>query len=315
MPNVKKNDQIYKHLKISSAKGRSLSVLKLYWFLRNLNIPLFDYIDIAYLGDRPTTFVFKNGGESGNTVTTIHIGYVNNLILYVLQDPDLSQSVQTTPTDPSFSSVSLLLHMNGANGSTTFVDSSSYARPVTSFNGAQISTAQSKFGNASGFFDGTNDYARVSYNSMFNLSTGDWTIEAWFRASSFASASVIISKDTNGFNFDWCISFLSSTQIRLLTDRTRGSLIATVPSMAINTWHHVAIVRFNSINTIYLNGVSYGSNAMAITNESTNYVTIGCAGWNVPNGFFSGYIDDLRVSKVARYTSNFTSPTAPFPDS
>jgi hypothetical protein len=31
------------------------------------------------------------------------------------------------------------------------------------------------------------------------------------------------------------------------------------------------------------------------------------------DGMFSGYIDDLRITRFARYTSNFTAPTAAFP--
>jgi hypothetical protein len=65
------------------------------------------------------------------------------------------------PTDPYFSNVSLLLHGDGANGSTTIVDSSPSPKTVTAVGNAQISTAQSKFGGSSLAFDGSGDYLTV----------------------------------------------------------------------------------------------------------------------------------------------------------
>jgi hypothetical protein len=62
------------------------------------------------------------------------------------------------PVDPVFNNVSLLLHGNGTNGSTTITDNSPTPKTVTAVGNAQISTAQSKFGGASIAFDGTGDY-------------------------------------------------------------------------------------------------------------------------------------------------------------
>jgi len=49
---------------------------------------------------------------------------------------------------------SLLLHGDGVNNSTTIIDSSSVPKTVTALGDARISTAQSKFGVSSIFFDG-----------------------------------------------------------------------------------------------------------------------------------------------------------------
>lgn len=204
----------------------------------------------------------------------------------------------------------LLLHMNGTNGSTAFTDASLSSHP-TSVVGAQISTVQYKFGGASGLF-GASKYLTIPYTSDFDLSSGDWTMECWFYANSF-SPQFILCKDTYGSNFDWCIFIVSSTQIAIYTNGTGSNLTVTVPTMSVGTWYHVAIVNSGGTNKIYLDGTSYGSNTMSITNANTSTMTVGCASWNNPQAFFDGYVDEVRISKgVARYTSNFSPPVSEF---
>ena len=87
---------------------------------------------------------------------------------------------EKTPVDKQgIQNVSLLLHGNGTNGSTTITDSSPTPKTVTAVGNAQISTAQSKFGGASIAFDGTGDYATVPSASAFDFGTADFTVEAW----------------------------------------------------------------------------------------------------------------------------------------
>ena len=87
-------------------------------------------------------------------------------------------SFASTPTDPNFADVSLLLHGDGANNSTTFTDSSSNNFTLSRVGDVKISTTESKFGGSSIFFDGTGDYLTLANNSDFNF-PNDFTVEAW----------------------------------------------------------------------------------------------------------------------------------------
>ena len=79
--------------------------------------------------------------------------------------------------DPYFQNVSLLMHMDGTNGGTTFTDNSNYALSVTPTN-ATTSTTQVKFGTASAYFNGS-AYLTMPTTSQFAFGTGDFTIEFW----------------------------------------------------------------------------------------------------------------------------------------
>lgn len=221
-------------------------------------------------------------------------------------------------TDPDFASVSLLLHMDGSNGSTTFADSSSNALTVTANGNAQISTAQSKFGGASALFDGSGDSLSTSTGALLQFGTGDFTVEAWVYITSAGSYHGLIDgRSSASFsNYTFGIYNLSGT-LRLDHVNAGGAgtrLTGTSTSVALNTWTHVAWTRSSGVIACFVNGtkdattVSYSSSL----NPNTTDILIGAV---VDPQYFYGYIDDFRVTKgVARYTANFTPPTAPFPD-
>lgn len=208
-------------------------------------------------------------------------------------------------SDPHFANVALLLHMNGSDGSTTFTDSSSFARTVTASN-CQISTAQSKFGGASGLIGSTtgSDLA-VGPIAL----AGDFTIECFAWHATWEGNAVIVGSDntsTYGLRF-----YYSSGAYRV--SFVVGTTYPFVHTLPLSTWAHVAWVRSGSTNTLYLNGVSTGTFSYSGT---FNLNRIGSR-YAVPTSYqFNGYLDEFRVTDgVARYTSNFTPPSAPYPDS
>ena len=232
-----------------------------------------------------------------------------------------------TSGDPYFSNVSLLLHMDGANGSTTFTDSSSNNLTVTPSGNAQISTAQSQFGGASGLFDGTGDYLTISANSLFNFGTGAFTIELFFRIASGASGSPfgkILMSNENGAFVAGCFSFYglaSSTAFRpsFWIQEFSGSTPILTPTSGDyrdNIWHHVAIVRqTGGAMNMYIDGTSVASAThTGNCGSSTRNLVIG---YNMVSAReLLGNVDEIRVKKgQAVYTANFTIPTAAFPNS
>lgn len=216
--------------------------------------------------------------------------------------------------DPYYSAVSLLLHMDGTNASTSFVDSGPNALAVTAYSPAAISTTQSKFGGASAVFDGSSSYLTIP-SSTHNLS-GDFTIETWFYTLS-SSQQTIVGKWNGAGNVAWVINiFPSSSLIRFGTGNS-GSFITTfdvAATIATNTWHHLAITRSGTTIKIFLNGVQCGSNITSSSNLTAPDTTVTRIGQVETSSYFNGYIDDLRITKYARYTSAFAPPTQAHPN-
>ena len=218
---------------------------------------------------------------------------------------------QPVPVDPVFNNVSLLLHGNGTNGSTTITDNSPSPKTVTAVGNAQISTAQSKFGGASIAFDGSGDYLTVLNSSQFDFGVDDFTIEAWCYRTSTATSFEIVSygnPGADGFFFGSntsTISFGTANGIVLASSST---------SLALNVWTHIAVTRSSNVTRVFANGIAGATTTNALNDlDSTTVFRVGIN--RAVNVFATGYIDDLRITKgVARYTSNFTPPTLPFPD-
>ncbi len=230
-------------------------------------------------------------------------------------------------SDPNYNSVSLLLHFDGANGSTTFTDNSPTPKTVTANGNAAISTTQSKFGGASVYLDGNGDYLDVAASSDFNFGTGDFTVEFWFYSSSAATQSpyrrIIAhpsSTNTAGTFQIWQAGDSSpgpvTDSIGLGASDGSATIVSTNTAVTPLGWCHIAFARQSGTVRCFLDGTLKQS-----VSDNTSYTLGGTEGLRLGSRgdlatYAHGYIDDLRITKgVARYTASFTAPTSPFPNS
>jgi hypothetical protein len=209
--------------------------------------------------------------------------------------------------DPYWANVSLLLHMDGSNNSTTFTDSSANALTVTPSNNAKISTDVVKYGTGAYRSTGaTNDQLALPSTSLLQL-TGDFTIEFWLyalasrgRLFNLAAANSRIDIDQNGSN---PYKFYLYNEGAEIFDNLAVGLSGS-------SWHHLALTRSGSTLRLFGGGTLY---ATATHSSTLTPTTVMGSGNSL--SLFDGYMDDLRITKgVARYTANFTPPTAPFPN-
>jgi hypothetical protein len=151
----------------------------------------------------------------------------------------------------------------------------------------------------------------------FQFGTGDFTVECWVYITSVGTYSGIIdTRATSSFdNLAFGVYNVSGT-LRLdhVSSNSGARLTGTSTSVSLNTWTHIAWTRSGSTIACFVDGVK---DTTTVTNSgnldstgSTAYI-----GRVLDPVFLTGYIDDLRITKgVARYTANFTAPTAAFPN-
>lgn len=215
--------------------------------------------------------------------------------------------------DPYWNQVSLLLHCDGTNGSTTFVDSSNSAKTVTAVGNAQITTTDPKFDTGALLLDGNGDYVTTAAFTDFDLGTGDFTIEFFVKF--------------NGAGRQYMLDYVQQNlSVIAITTNTGVVEVYTQASHAINSgatpfnlgqWYHISLSRSGGTWSIYRDGSLYvqaTGQASRTFGSSSFGLVIGASGAGaVPaNATF----DEVRITKgVARYTSNFTPPTQAFADS
>jgi hypothetical protein len=233
-----------------------------------------------------------------------------------------------TAQDPSFSSVSLLLHMDGGNNGTVIYDSSSNAFAVNNSNNQfKLSTAQKKFGTASGVSALSSQWLSVT-SSLVAIAAIDFTIESWVRMAALPVSGIsglAFSGNPSSDNDRVQVHVNPSGTISGLLQAGAGTGISftSTASLSLNTWYHVAFVKSGTNVYLFINGSleASGSYTNTIAPSSTFYVARGRSGGFTysfsggSGGSVGNFIDDFRLTRVARYTSNFAPPTARFPNS
>ena len=168
------------------------------------------------------------------------------------------------------------------------------------------------------YFDGRDDVTVLQViaedgNSDFTFGTGDFTIEFWVLQSVRNSIASLYGGRRDATDEVVPVIYLNSG---VATYYTAGSNRITGSStLALNSWHHIAIARQSGSTKLYVNGIQEGSTY----SDSNSYVaklnrpTIGAEGQIFGNNPLAGYLSNVRVCKGhAVYTTNyFTPPTSP----
>jgi hypothetical protein len=269
--------------------------------------------------------LFANGVQLGATATnsttfpniaaSVWVGTLQNptaesFVGYMCDMRVVKSSVYTSaftpPTAPVTAVANTQLLLNYTNAG--IIDNTMINNLETVGN-AQISTAQSKFGGSSMYFDGTGDYLTTPFSPLTQFGTGDFTIEFWLYRTGGSVYQTILDTRSSGTASPWAVLLNSSNQPYILIASDITSSIAVASA----TWTHIAICRASGTLRIFNDGVVGYSGANSTSMMPTGPLRIGKTIDNVYD--LNGYIDDLRVTKgYARYTTTFTPPTAELPN-
>ncbi len=214
----------------------------------------------------------------------------------------------------------LLLHGDGADGTTTITDSSASAHIATAGNHAQLDTEQIKFGSSSILFDGTDDYLTTADDPSFDFSTGNFTIDFWVRLSQSPvdhGAMTLFSRYGAATDYTRLTLTASGAQIQWEFDNydtgVQTLYFIRNTSMVINTWYHIALVRSGTSFYLFQDGVQLGATYAGGGARVASVSVATEIGRNNGTSFLEGWLDEYRISKgAARWTSAFTVPTQPY---
>lgn len=216
-------------------------------------------------------------------------------------------------------STEFLIHGTGTTGSTT-VDDVSYFPKTVSVVGADIAATPTKFGDGSLYFDGDGDYLTAPDNNDFSFLSGDFTIEAFVYPVSYGGGGLgsygsCIADFRNNNSSTSGFAFLIKTDGTLVI-YSGSDIVTSSSSIPLGSWSHVAAVRESGTVTLYIDGSAVG-NAVFTTTLSDNSLTIGTTiDGRAANTYLKldAYVNELRASRTARYTTGFTPPVGPFFD-
>ena len=242
-----------------------------------------------------------------DTDTSIYVG--NSRIIAVMNGDECLYRIE----GPGDEHTVLLLHAND------FTDSSKTNLQITN-NGWSINP-NGKFANC--FYTGQNSGNRLSAanNKAYRFGTGDFTIDWWMKCDTpwvdQPSSAGIIGQKYGDSQTGWVIykdTMPGTTNNLYMNARVANGqgYFLTKVTPATGVWEHWALVRSNNTLMWFHNGhkVNTTSNSVDLNNTNGTFYMGYSETWS---GYLvDTYIDEMRISNMARWTDDFIPPTKPY---
>ena len=265
--------------------------------------------------------LFLNGVQQGSTNSTARNFTVNKFRIgasgqaaeffkgnqadvRVVKGTAVYTSNFTPPTAPltAVTNTSFLLHNTDAG----IIDKAQVARAVKLIGNTKSSTTQTKFLSTSMYFDGTGDYIKMGGVKIGRDGSSDFTAEGWFYPTASPSnyITVVQTRASNASTAGWVMA-ISSGDFYIYSG---AHIVRKNSAISSNQWYHWAYSRQSGTHRLFLDGTLLDSDTTA-RNYTEDEFWIG-AKYDASE-YFTGYQSDVRMTHgLARYTANFTPPTA-----
>ncbi|MGQ9614001.1 LamG domain-containing protein, partial [Chloroflexus sp.] len=199
---------------------------------------------------------------------------------------------------------------------------------------------------------GTNDRDRVRIplgpidangriTDSYPINVGDtYTIEFWMKATAaentapacpggWYTGNILLDRDVFGAGDygDYGVAICNQRLVVGVSVGADDRLLTGNRVVTDGIWHHIAITRSASGQIrLFVDGqldgtmsgasgrIDYRLNRTTAYPTSDPYLVLGAEKHDVPGSrHYTGWIDDLRVSQIVRYTDTFTRPSTPHP--
>lgn len=222
--------------------------------------------------------------------------------------------------DPYLGSVTLLCHATSLVGS----DIPAVIKPTTdpSVQGASnqptLSVSEFQFGGASIEFPSSVFTAYVGIANAgggFTLGAGDWTVEGWFYIRDSRVQVLWDFRFPSESSNAYCYVSNTSQQISFGNGISGDLIVSGNGAFSNNTWIHVMVTRASGTYRLFIDGTQFGGDQTDANPYSGAPTALIWGSSFLFTSSLNGYTQEWRVTKgVARETSNFTRPAAPFSD-
>jgi enhancing lycopene biosynthesis protein 2 len=181
-------------------------------------------------------------------------------------------------------------------------------KTVNVLGNAQVSSFQKKFGTASARFTTDGDLLEIGSDADLQYGFSTYTVEAWVHLTTGGRKQYVINKgNTAATTFGLYLETSNK-----LTGQHGTTVFTATTVLNTGTWYHVMMSRDSANqNRLFVNGVLEATTTATANITNSDNLTIG--GYSgVSNLSLRGYLDEIRVSTVARYTDSFTVPTVSY---
>jgi len=207
----------------------------------------------------------------------------------------------------------LMLHLDG-----DYSDVSDSNHTIATAGNPSFDSSIKKFGSDSINLDGSGDYLGTDDHIDWYFGADDFTIDCWVYLTSATTVSIYsqlanIGLDNNRIMYGFWTgywNFYVRTSSVIIDVKVADSSPAT------GEWVHIALTRSGNNFRFFKNGNQIGTTQTSSAAVPNNIGPLRLGVCRLGGTFpivMNGRMDEVRISKgIARWTSNFTPPTAPY---